>query len=208
LQTPIAALRASVSALRGRADLASETRERLLAVAADATEELGRLADDLLLASRFGADSFRVNVVPCDAVETARRVVEAARTTDTTGREITLSSPEDPLSVYADPDRLRQVLANLVGNALKHTPERGAVEIRLERAQGLARMTVSDEGPGIPEGERNTIFDRYQRGSTTAPGSGLGLHISRELIRAMGGEVRLEPKPGRGASFVVELPLA
>jgi signal transduction histidine kinase len=69
-------------------------------------------------------------------------------------------------------------------------------------------MTVSDEGPGIPEEDHDTIFDRYQRGPTRAPGSGLGLHISRQLVRAMGGEIRLEPNPRRGASFVVELPLA
>ena len=208
LQAPIAAVKASSRALLGGNELDPETRRRLLAVISDAAEQLGRLAEDLMLVSHLGSEAFRVETVPCDAVPVAGGVVESARAAAPADRSLTLSATDGLPLVLADPGRLRQVLVNLVENAVKHSREGGLVDVRLSESGGIVRITVSDEGPGIPEQEQGRIFDRFQRGSTEAPGSGLGLYISRELVTAMGGTIHVESEPGRGARFVVELPRA
>jgi signal transduction histidine kinase len=100
------------------------------------------------------------------------------------------------------------VLSNLVDNAVKHSPRGGTVVVRLDEAQDRLRLAVVDEGPGIPPAERERIFERFYRGSSTAPGLGLGLYLARELVHAMGGSIQVESEPGRGATFTVELPLA
>ncbi len=152
---------------------------------------------------------FRVDLVPCDAVEVVTRVVDAAHAAAPTGDvTLVLSHAGLPL-VLADPGRLGQVVTNLVGNAQQHGAPGAPVEVRLEESGGFARLTVTDHGPGIPAQEQARIFERFQRGTTAASaGSGLGLYIVRELVTAMGGDVRVESEQGISTSFVVRLPLA
>jgi signal transduction histidine kinase len=114
--------------------------------------------------------------------------------------------------VAADPDGLRQVLVNLVENAVKYSPDGGRVELRVEAVDGRVRFSVGDRGLGIPASEHERIFEKFFRLdpnlSRGVGGTGLGLYICREMVRRMGGRIRLESEPGGGSTFWFELPPA
>ncbi|MEM6906791.1 MAG: ATP-binding protein, partial [Pseudomonadota bacterium] len=113
--------------------------------------------------------------------------------------------PATPCCITTDPERMRQVILNLLGNAVKFT-QAGGVTLRLKPSpQDGVRLEVEDTGPGIAPGDSSRIFERFQQGSE-AGGAGLGLAISRELVALMGGEIGVESKPGQGSLFWVELP--
>jgi signal transduction histidine kinase len=113
--------------------------------------------------------------------------------------------------VAADADRLRQVLFNLVENAVKYSPDGGAIEIRIEPQEERVRFSVRDEGLGIPPSEQRQIFDKFHRLDPDLTrgvgGTGLGLYICRELVRRMGGRIWVASAAGRGSTFFVDLPL-
>jgi signal transduction histidine kinase len=203
LQTPIAAVRGAAAALR-RPDLDDETRDRLLAVVEDAAAALSRLVDDLLDAGRLDRGSLAIRLGPVDAVAVAAAVVDSA--VAARGGAVALVAPAGPPpSVRADPGRLRQALANLVDNAVRYSPPGGPVEVRVESARGRVRIAVSDAGPGIPAADRERVFQPFVRLASGTAGTGLGLYLARELVRAMGGELSLEPGAAGGATFTIEL---
>ncbi|WP_294069193.1 HAMP domain-containing sensor histidine kinase, partial [Sphingomonas sp.] len=101
-----------------------------------------------------------------------------------------------------------QILVNLIGNAVRHSPESGSVQLQFSRTSGTASVTVSDQGPGIEGADQQRIFERFERADEKAGGTGLGLAISRRLARSMGGDVTLESIPGQGARFTLTLPSA
>ena len=113
--------------------------------------------------------------------------------------------------IRCDEHKLRQVLVNLVDNAVKYSPEGGRVELRVRSANGSCLIEVADEGLGIPPEERERIFEKFYRldpqQTQGVGGSGLGLYISRELVERMDGRLRVESEPGKGSRFTVELPL-
>jgi signal transduction histidine kinase len=128
------------------------------------------------------------------------------------GVRYTCAAPEPSLVVHADPDRLEQVLLNLLANAVKFTEPGGEVSLRAERRDGLAAIVVHDTGRGIPNEKLEQIFEPFVQVDSsltrTAEGTGLGLAISRALTRAMGGEVTVESVLGDGSTFTVTVPLA
>jgi signal transduction histidine kinase len=117
-----------------------------------------------------------------------------------------------PSVALADEDKLRQVLVNLLDNAIKYSPDGGDVAIELAGGHGRVRLTVRDRGLGIPAGEQERIFEKFYRLDPALTrgvgGSGLGLFISRELVARMGGSLTVRSQPGEGAAFVVDLPAA
>ncbi len=123
-----------------------------------------------------------------------------------------LSTPDSDLHVQADADGLRQVLVNLVENAVKYSPGGGRVELEIASQDGHARFAVRDRGLGIPPSEHERIFEKFFRIdpnlSRGVGGTGLGLYISREIVRRMGGRLRVESEPGAGSTFLFELPVA
>ena len=123
-----------------------------------------------------------------------------------------LSTPDSGLHVQADADGLRQVLVNLVENAVKYSPGGGRVELEIASEDGHARFSVRDRGLGIPPSEHERIFEKFFRIdpnlSRGVGGTGLGLYISREIVRRMGGRLRVESEPGAGSTFLFELPVA
>ena len=119
---------------------------------------------------------------------------------------------DDDLTVYCDQDKAKEVLLNLLSNAVKFTPEGGMIELHSCAADGVVRISVRDSGPGIPEDKLESIFEPFvQVGrnlTSSVEGAGLGLAISRDLARAMGGALRVRSKVGKGSVFSLELPLA
>jgi signal transduction histidine kinase len=99
-----------------------------------------------------------------------------------------------------------QILVNLIGNALRHSPQGSVVRLAFQRTKARASVTVSDQGPGIDPVDQQRIFERFERVEPKAGGTGLGLAISRRLARSMGGDVTLESTPGEGARFTLTLP--
>jgi signal transduction histidine kinase len=125
------------------------------------------------------------------------------------GQQLLESSEEGLPLVLGDPDRLAQVLNNLVRNAINYTPDGGIISVRSERADGDVAVTVSDTGIGMPPEDVARVFDRFYRGdesrSRESGGSGLGLAIVRELLGAMGASITVDSKPGAGSSFRILL---
>jgi two-component system phosphate regulon sensor histidine kinase PhoR len=184
----------------------------MLAVIAGESERLARIVNDILLASRLDSGAAAFEIGPADATEIARAVLAAAETHLPSGIELVLSAPAHDVHVAADPDGLRQVLVNLVENAVKYSPDGGRVELQLEPGDERVRLAVSDRGLGIPSAEQERIFEKFYRLdpnlSRGVGGTGLGLYICREIVRRMGGRIRVESDPGRGSTFSFELPLA
>lgn len=113
-----------------------------------------------------------------------------------------------PLIARGDRSAVIQILVNLIGNALRHSPERSEVTVSLERKDGFAEVHVRDCGPGIDPADQERIFERFEKASGVLGNTGLGLAISRRLARAMGGEILVESRPGDGACFILRLPAA
>jgi PAS domain S-box-containing protein len=213
LRTPLAAIYGSALTLRRR-DVVEEAelREQLLEVIANESGRLAQIVNDLLLASQLDAGTAVTSPRSCDVTEIAKQVVASARTHLPDGIEIELAAPRAVPRVRADPGQLRQVVANLVENGVKYSPDGGMVRVTLAPDDRMVRVSVSDEGIGIAAAEQRRIFEKFYRVDPNMErgigGTGLGLYISRELVRRVGGRIHVESAPGRGSTFVVELPLA
>jgi PAS domain S-box-containing protein len=213
LRTPIAAVHGAAKTLE-REDivLTDEVRGRLLSVISEQSERLAQLVNDILLTSQVESGRLVVLSEHVDVADVARRVVEAARVYAPEGLELELVAPSSLRAAASDRDKLRQVLANLTANAIKYSARTGRVELRLEPRGAHLRVTVRDEGIGIPQSEQQRIFEKFYRvdGSTTGfvEGTGLGLYICRELVQRMGGSIWVESAEGSGSTFFVELPFA
>ena len=178
-------------------------------------EEAGRLSDivnELLLASQLDSGLLAANIERCDPLEIARLEVESARAHLPENVELVLDAAPELPAVAADPGQLRQVLGNLIDNAIKYSPDGGAVKVGIEAQDRLVRFAVSDSGLGIPQAERRRIFEKFYRLDPNMTrgigGTGLGLYICRELVRRVDGRIWVESGGGPGSTFVVEIPRA
>lgn len=177
---------------------------------ASAGRHLMSMLEDLLDVSLKSADASRLECVPCDLGE----VVEQARAMivlRAAARRIRLEGPASRRGMVALVDRrgALQILVNLLTNAVKFTPEGGQVRLAVDRDGRMVRVIVDDTGPGIVPADRERIFGKYARGDgVEAEGSGLGLHISRELAQRMSGNLSCETAASGGARFVLLLPSA
>jgi PAS domain S-box-containing protein len=213
LRTPLAAIYGAALTLR-RPDLllGDDQRESLLTVIANEADRLARTVNDILWTSRLDAETLHVAIGRCDASALARDVVAAARIHLPTNVALEFAAAEDIPPVAADADKVRQVLANLVDNAVKYSPDGGRVDVSIEQLDTLVRFSVRDSGLGIPAAEQERIFDKFYRldpeMTRGVGGTGLGLYICRELIRRMDGRIWVESKEGSGSRFSFELPLA
>jgi len=214
LRTPLAAIYGSAQTLR-REDLVldPETRTRLLDVIASESERLTRIASDILLANTLDSGRLRLERQRVDLGAIVREVVEEMRTSfvDRQDISIELSETGGLGAVDADADRLRQILINLVDNAVKYSPGGGRVRVELEARPNGVRFAVSDQGIGIPPSEQQRIFGKFYRldpaQSRGVRGTGLGLYICRELARRMQGHVWVDSQEGEGSTFYVDLPV-
>ena len=198
--------------LRDRRIDDDDVRESLLAIVADEAGRLARLLDDTLVANRLDRDDEKFELQPVDAAEVAGAVVDAAQSRVPQGTTLELEADDDVPHVAADPDKLRQVLVNLVENAIKYSPDGGRISVALAPIDGFVRLSVEDEGLGIPEREQVRIFDKFHRLDAQMTrgvgGTGLGLYICREFVVRMGGRIWIDSREGHGSRFSFELPVA
>jgi hypothetical protein len=175
------------------------------------TERLERLVDDLLDFARLETGQFKLSTQCSDLVELSRRVVGLLQSI-ATERRLTLGLGMHPevLQVPLDPARIEQVLINLVGNALKFTPEGGRVDVHLLVAGDGARVEVADTGKGIAPEAQARLFERFYQVDPSVPraqgGIGLGLTIAKALVEAHGGTIGVTSQPGEGSVFWFTLP--
>ncbi len=213
LRTPLASLHgAAVTLLEREHDLHEQTRHDLLDMIAVQSKRLADLVEEILLTGQLDSGSLRVVTEPFDPEELVWTAAAAARLRVSDDTTIDVSIPAVLPKVAGDPERTRQVLTNLVDNAIKYSPHGGRIDLGVEAGEGYARFTVRDEGLGIPLGEQQRIFEKFYRLDPDhrrgIGGSGLGLYICRELVRSMNGRIWVESDPDKGATFSFELPLA
>ena len=202
LRTPLAVIRGN---LEGIVDGVYAADEEHISMVLEETRVMARLLDDLQILSTADAGALRLNREPTDLGALADEVV-AAFAPAAAAADVALSASSDSLAeIDVDPLRIRQVLENLVANALRHTPAGGTVTIRLSEDEGRLVVAVSDTGSGIPPEQLDSIFDRYAR-SADSGGSGLGLAIAKSLVEAHGGSIQAENAAGHGATIRLLLP--
>ena len=211
LRTPIASVYGAAMTLQRRA-LPEGRRESLLSVIYTESARLARLVDQVVWASRFEAGHTRLSLEQCEPVELAEEVIEAVRLHLPATVSIDLRAPHSPPNVLADPERVRQVLVNLIDNAVKFSPAGGRIEVAIERSNGDVRFAVADEGIGIPPNEQARIFEKFHRLDLDLTrgvgGTGLGLYICHELVRQMNGRIWVDSREREGSTFMFELPRA
>ncbi len=216
IKNPLSSIRSAIDTLR-RVD---EPRHqlRLLAIIQDDVVRLDRLISDISDASRVDAELSRTSVEPVDLAplfRTLRDIAEATR--NEADPHLSIDLPPGPMVVQAVESRLVQVLRNLIGNAESFSPPGGTIHLRARETGAVVEITVDDEGPGIPDGNLDHVFDRFYSerpaGETFGKHSGLGLSISRQIVEALRGRISAENRRGAngeviGARFVARLPKA
>lgn len=210
-------LRAPLTSIYGfaetllREDVAfgEEERRTFLTYIATEAQRLTAIVDALLSVARLEAGDLSVQLAPTDLRDVVTDVVSSAQREVVNGRRFVIDVPEEPLDASADREKVRQILANLVDNAVKFSPQGGTVTVAARRTGDAVQVRVVDEGSGVPAGEQERIFRKFYRADAAGPaggGTGLGLFIARGLASAMGGRLWMDSEAGRGASFVFELP--
>jgi signal transduction histidine kinase len=210
LRTPLTSVRGLAEYGLQQGDAAS--REELLRLMSQITGEadrMSRLVADLLLLARFDAGR-PLERRPTDLASLAAEAVQRARLIDP-GRPITIEAA-DPVIIDGDEGRLQQVIDNLIGNALRHTPSGSPVAVTVTGSASHADLTVTDHGPGMTEEQASRVFERFYRTDDARTrergGAGLGLAIAASLAAAHGGEITVDTAPGQGAAFHLRLPQA
>jgi signal transduction histidine kinase len=213
LRTPLAAVYGAAMTLQQRSELLDEEqRERLLGIVYDEAARLSRIIDDVLWASRLESGQLKFAIEECHPRSIAESVVEAASVSLPSTVSVEVEADPELTSIAIDPDKMRQVLANLLDNAVKYSPDGGRIRVTIVRNGRYVRFGVEDEGLGIPAGEQQRIFEKFYRVDPNQTrgvgGTGLGLYVSSELVRRMDGKLWVESREGEGSRFYVDLPLA
>ena len=212
LRTPMAAVYGAAQTLLMRNDeLTPEQKQAMLEMVASQSARLGQITEAVLLATQLDRGTLSVESEAVDVGELARATVEAMRPQLPPSADVDLEIAPQVGTASGARDRIQQVLVNLLDNAVKYGGK-GTVNVRVEPANGVVRILVTDSGPGIPFAEQQRIFEKFYRSgpelTRATGGTGLGLYISRELVQRMGGRLEVRSQPGAGSTFVVELPRA
>jgi two-component system, OmpR family, phosphate regulon sensor histidine kinase PhoR len=213
LKTPLTSIKACAETLRNGALADADATQRFLGRIEEESDRLHHLILDMLSLARIesGQQAFEITTVEVGAsvnvcLQSHRLVADSKQLT------LVADSPAEPCRVRADREALREILDNLVDNAIKYTPAGGHVTIRWRPGDGVTRIEVEDTGIGIGDEHRKRVFERFYRvdkaRSRELGGTGLGLSIVKHLVQSFGGKVEVESQQGKGSRFVVELPAA
>ena len=212
LRTPLAGVYGAAQTLASLgASLDAGQRESLIKLIVEQSGRLARILDEILITQQLDGGDLRVERTTFDVAGVVAKVVGLARSWRTT-RPVRLLGDVD-VEVEGDPGLFEQALVNLLDNAIKYSPVDGEVRVGVERLTSTARVTIADDGPGVADDQRERIFEKFFRIDPTqvtgVTGTGLGLYITREVVRRMDGRVGLGPSEGGGGStFYIDLPLA
>jgi two-component system sensor histidine kinase VicK len=211
LRTPLTSIYGFAETLLRR-DVAfgEDERRTFLGYIASESQRLTAIVDALLNVARLDTGDLQVNLAPTDVGGVVGEIVDSVQSN---GHRFALALPDEPVAANADPDKLRQVFAILVDNALRYSPEGGTVTVGVARKRDRVEVSVADEGIGIPQADQEQIFRKFYRGAGAESrvgqgGTGLGLFIARGLVTAMGGRIWVESREGEGSTFAFELPAA
>jgi two-component system, OmpR family, phosphate regulon sensor histidine kinase PhoR len=209
LRTPLTAIRGYVEAL-SEGDTSPDETRRFLDVIMRHAQRMERLVQDLLRLARLDAGQETLDITTCDLRGLIQSVAsDLAPALEAREQRFTLDAADDADSVPADPAKLHDVLRNLLANASAYAPERTAISVVTRRLGDRVAIDVIDEGPGIPEGDRPRVFERFYRVDQSRArdpgGTGLGLAIVKHLVELHGGRVSVANRPEGGACFTVEL---
>ena len=206
-KTPLTPIKAAVSAMLAD-NCSSPTHRELLSIVDEETERLNTMLTDAIQMSRIEAGDLQLNRGPNSPLTLVRRQLERLAE-DLQGREVVVDVPEDLPWVSADPEFVGIVIWQLLSNALRYTPPRSPLTLRGRAEGNSVILSLEDSGPGIPESEQQEIFEKFYRGKHSReriPGSGMGLTIAREIVRAHGGRMWVESEPGKGSRFYFSIP--
>ncbi len=211
LKTPLATMKIMLESLIYQPDMDKELRAEFMSDINSEIDRLSNVVSDLLTLVQMDSQNVKLTrenlSIAALIKENAHRLQPIA---DQKGQQISLTL-SDPCDIYADKSKLNQVIYNLMENAVKYTQSGGQIKVSLVRQGRDAIFTVSDNGPGIPKENLPHVFDRFYRvdkaRSREKGGTGLGLSIVHQLVLLHGGAIRVESEEGKGASFIVELPL-
>ena len=211
LRTPLTSIRALAELMQDDPDMSPEQRRQFLAIVVAETERLSRLVNQVLDMAKIESGHGEWHNTDVDL---RQLLTHAAQTTAELFRErgaqLVVQMPDQVRSLRADPDRLLQVLLNLLSNAAKFVPSRGGrVELTLSANEQGVRVEVRDNGPGVPAAQAQLVFEKFRQGGDDAnrpQGTGLGLPISRQIVEHFGGRLWLKSEPGQGACFGFDLP--
>jgi signal transduction histidine kinase len=204
IRTPLSSIVGFAQLLHDASDLAPEERQEMVELLVQESADLTNIVDDLLVAAKSDLGRLEVMAVPVDLKAQAAQAVESIDS----GRSRIVSLPASTTRCIGDPARVRQIVRNLISNALKYGGE--AISIAAETHDGMGALQVKDNGDGIPEEQSHKIFDAYERGDQPVgltKSLGLGLHISRSLAHRMGGDLTYRFEDGMTV-FELTLPLA
>lgn len=213
LRTPLTNIQAYAETLTKPDFDDEQTRRECYNVIISETRRLSRLVEDILSVSQLEVGSARIEMGPVDLVRLLRQIVQDhLGHADEKRIDLRLNLPPKAPRVNGDKERLTVLITNLVGNAVKYTPEGGQVVVELDTLDEQACIRVKDNGIGIAPNDQAHVFDKFYRASTdevlAQTGTGLGLAIAREIARAHGGDIRVESALGAGSTFMLELPIA
>jgi PAS domain S-box-containing protein len=211
LRTPLTSIYGFAETLRRPdGDFSDAERETFLRYIAGESERLIRIVDDLLDVARLEAGTLDVALEPTEVGRVVREAVASASEQANGSRRFSIQVEPADLAVRANREKFGQVLANLLENAIRYSPEGGTISVAARGRRGVAEITVADEGVGIVEADRERVFTKFFRSERSAAeqGAGLGLFLVRGLVTAMGGRIWVESEEGLGSRFTFELPLA
>ena len=212
LRTPLTSIRALAELMHDDADMPAAQRQQFLAIVVAETERLSRLVNQVLDMAKIESGHAEWHNTDVDLGGLIRQAAQTVQELlKERGAELRLVLPATVPALRADPDRLVQVLINLLSNAAKFVPRGdGRIEVRLHTAPAALTVEVQDNGPGVPDAQRALIFEKFRQGGDAAnrpQGTGLGLPISRQIVEHFGGRMELRPDTGQGACFAFTLPL-
>ena len=205
LRSPLTGIKGFTATLLAKWDRFTEDQRRLMLEAVDSdADRLTRLIAELLDVARIDAGRLELRRVPTDLTSLVHKRVEARVVAGIEPERFVVEVADDLPEVWVDPDKMGQVLDNLIENALRHGA--GTITITLRQDPDGLVMSVADQGPGIPSGRAHRIFGRFWKGSDRG-GTGLGLYVVNGIVEGHGGRIALVPPPEGGARFVVVLPV-
>ncbi len=213
LKTPLTSIKAYAETLRNGALADPEATQRFLTRIEEQSDRLHHLIIDMLSLARIESGQQTFDIGPVDVAQVATACIEAHRqAADAKRIQLYVADASPACRVRAEHEGLREILDNLVDNAIKYTPEGGTVSLQWRLADGVGKIEVADTGIGIGEEDSRRVFERFYRvdkaRSRELGGTGLGLSIVKHLAQSFGGKVGVESEPGRGSTFIVELQLA